>query len=115
MAALCRQSVSSFSRSFLRHTGMNFVQYVNALRVELACQHLGLDESSITDICYEVGFRNVSNFNRQFLAVKGDVAVRASARFRALRQRVEPDLGLAGITDICYEVGGLINKQCWQA
>ena len=82
MAALCRQSVSSFSRSFLRHTGMNFVQYVNALRVELACQHLGLDESSITDICYEVGFRNVSNFNRQFLAVKG----MSPSRFRALQR-----------------------------
>ncbi len=90
MAALCCQSVSTFSRSFLRHTGLNFVQYVNALRLELACQHLSLDESSITDICYEVGFRNVSNFNRQFLAVKG----MSPSRFRAL-QRAARTLAIA--------------------
>ena len=82
MAALCRQSPSTFSRSFHRHTGMKFVQYVNSLRVELACQHLNLDELNITDICYEVGFRNVSNFNRQFLALKA----MSPSRFRALQR-----------------------------
>ncbi len=82
MAALCRQSVSAFSRSFARHTGMNFVQYVNSLRVELACQHLSLDKASVTEICFEVGFRNVSNFNRQFLTIKG----MPPSRFRALQR-----------------------------
>jgi len=82
LAVLCRQSVSTFSRSFFRHTGMKFVQYVNSLRVELACQHLSLDEAGITNICYEVGFRNVSNFNRQFLAIKG----MSPSRFRALQR-----------------------------
>ncbi len=82
LATLCRQSTSSFSRSFYRHTGMKFVQYVNALRVELACQHLGLGALSITEICYDVGFRNVSNFNRQFLALKG----MSPSRFRILQR-----------------------------
>ena len=82
LAAMCRQSVSTFSRAFHRHTGMKFVQYVNSLRVELACQHLSLDEATITEICYEVGFRNVSNFNRQFLAIKG----MSPSRFRALQR-----------------------------
>ena len=82
LAGLCRQSVSTFSRSFFRHTGMKFVQYVNSLRVELACQHLSLDEAGITDICYEVGFRNVSNFNRQFLAIKS----MSPSRFRHLQR-----------------------------
>lgn len=90
LAGLCRQSVSTFSRSFVRHTGLNFVQYVNSLRVELACQHLSLDEAGITDICYEVGFRNVSNFNRQFLAIKG----MSPSRFRAL-QRASRTLAVA--------------------
>lgn len=90
LAALCRQSASTFSRSFRRHTGMNFVQYVNSLRIELACQHLSLDDLAITEICYEVGFRNVSNFNRQFLAVKA----MAPSRFRAL-QRAGRGLAIA--------------------
>ena len=71
LAKLTRQSVSTFSRSFRRHTGVNFVQYVNSLRIELACQHLSQADLTVAEICYEVGFNNVSNFNRQFLAVKG--------------------------------------------
>ena len=71
LAKLTRQSVSSFSRSFRKHTGVNFVHYVNALRLELACQHLSQSDLSIAEICYEVGFNNVSNFNRQFLTMKG--------------------------------------------
>ena len=80
VAALAGQSSSTFSRSFRRHTGMGFVQYVTSLRIELACQHLSQAELSVTDICYEVGFNNVSNFNRQFLADKG----MPPSRFRAL-------------------------------
>ncbi len=82
LAGLSRQSVSTFSRSFRRHTGMTFVGYVNALRVELACQYLTQAKLSVTEICYAVGFNNVSNFNRQFLALKG----MAPSRFRALRR-----------------------------
>lgn len=82
LAKLTRQSVSTFSRSFRKHTGMTFVQYVNSLRIELACQYLGQADLTITDICYEVGFRNVSNFNRQFLAAKG----MPPSKFRGLQR-----------------------------
>ena len=71
LAKLTKQSTSSFSRSFRKHTGMTFVHYVNGLRIELACQHLSQADLNIGDICYEVGFNNISNFNRQFLALKG--------------------------------------------
>lgn len=82
LARLSRQSVSTVSRSFRKHTGMTFVQYVNSLRIELACQHLSQADLTITDICYAVGFNNVSNFNRQFLAAKG----MPPSRFRTLRR-----------------------------
>ena len=29
------------------------------------------EQASITEICFGVGFNNLSNFNRQFLAQKG--------------------------------------------
>ncbi len=80
LARLSRQSVSSFSRSFHKHTGLTFVQYVNSLRIELACQHLGQAGLTIAEICHAVGFNNLSNFNRQFLAAKG----MPPSRFRAL-------------------------------
>ncbi|MCO6050248.1 AraC family transcriptional regulator [Mesorhizobium sp. RP14(2022)] len=81
LAAIAGQSTSAFSRSFRRRTGMSLVQYVKRLRINLACQILMSDEAaSITDICFEVGFNNLSNFNRQFLAEKG----MPPSRFRRL-------------------------------
>lgn len=72
LAAIAGQSTSAFSRAFRRHTGMTLVQYVKRLRINLACQLLMSDEqASITEICFGVGFNNLSNFNRQFLAQKG--------------------------------------------
>jgi AraC-like DNA-binding protein len=72
LAAIAGQSISSFSRAFRQHTGMSLIQYVKRLRINLACQILMSDEqASITSICYEVGYNNLSNFNRQFLAEKG--------------------------------------------
>ena len=81
LAPIAGQSTSAFSRAFRRHTGMSLVQYVKRLRINLACQILMSDErASITDICFEVGFNNLSNFNRQFLAEKG----MPPSRFRRL-------------------------------
>ena len=81
LAAIAGQSTSAFSRTFRRHTGMSLVQYVKRLRINLACQILMSDEDlPITDICFEVGFNNLSNFNRQFLAEKG----MTPSRFRRL-------------------------------
>jgi AraC-like DNA-binding protein len=81
LAAIAGYSPSSFSRSFKRHTGMSLVQYVNRLRINLACQLLMSEgHQSITEICFLAGYNNLSNFNRQFLAQKG----MAPSRFRAL-------------------------------
>ncbi|MFK4810279.1 AraC family transcriptional regulator [Devosia neptuniae] len=81
LAAIAGQSASAFSRSFRRHTGMALVQYVNRLRINLACQLLMSDEAMpIIEICYAVGFNNLSNFNRQFLTQKG----MPPSRFRTL-------------------------------
>ncbi|TGR73017.1 AraC family transcriptional regulator, partial [Mesorhizobium sp. M1C.F.Ca.ET.189.01.1.1] len=81
LAEIAGRSPSAFSRSFRRHTGMALVQYVNRLRINLACQLLMSEgQMSITEICYAAGYNNISNFNRQFLAQKG----MSPSRFRAL-------------------------------
>jgi len=72
LAEIVGISRSTFSRSFRKHTGMSLVRYVNRLRIGLACQMLVSDHGeSITDICFDCGFNNLSNFNRQFAAQKG--------------------------------------------
>jgi len=81
LAAIAGRSASAFSRSFRRHTGMALVEYVNRLRINLACQLLMSEANlSITEICYAAGYNNLSNFNRQFLVQKG----MPPSRFRAL-------------------------------
>jgi len=81
VAGISRLSPSAFSRSFRRHTGMSLVQYVNRLRINLACQLLmGPRRPPVTEVCFAAGFNNLSNFNRQFLAQKGVTP----SRFRTL-------------------------------
>lgn len=82
MADLAGQSVTAFSRYFRKHTGMSFVQHVNTLRIHRACELLIETGMSIADICYGVGYNNMSNFNRHFLEQKGV----PPSRFRSLYQ-----------------------------
>lgn len=82
VADLAGQSVTTFSRYFRKHTGMSFVQHVNGLRINKACELLIETGLSVADICFRVGYNNVSNFNRHFLAQKGV----PPSRFRSLHQ-----------------------------
>lgn len=71
LAALSGYSPSTFSRAFRRKTGNSFVRYLNGIRLNRACALLIGEDTHIADICFEVGFNNLANFNRQFRAQKG--------------------------------------------
>lgn len=71
LAAELGMTESRFSRFFRRATGNTFTDFVNQVRINRACQLLMESDRYITDICYEVGFNNVANFNRRFLDIKG--------------------------------------------
>ncbi len=79
-------SESQFSRFFRKTTGNTFTDFVNRVRVNRACQLLMESDQRIADICYEVGFNNVANFNRRFLDIKGvtpsEFRRQAMSRFR---------------------------------
>ncbi len=64
-------SVSAFCRFFKARTRKTFSKFLNEFRVSLACKKLISEEHSISEICYEVGFSNLSNFNRQFKEITG--------------------------------------------
>ena len=63
-------SSKSFSRFFKNSTGKNFIQYVNELRIGHACRRLIETTDSVTEVCFDSGFNNLSNFNRRFLKIK---------------------------------------------
>ncbi|PCH76629.1 MAG: AraC family transcriptional regulator [Flavobacteriaceae bacterium] len=69
VAALACMNPSSFSRYFKRVQHKTLKQYINELRVGFACKLLLENKYSMTDICFESGFNNLSNFNRQFKSI----------------------------------------------
>lgn len=64
-------SPPAFSRFFKAATGKTFIAFVNTLRINEACRRLNDPAVPITEIAMACGYNNVSNFNRQFLALKG--------------------------------------------
>ncbi|MFA3780048.1 helix-turn-helix domain-containing protein [Yersinia sp. 1652 StPb PI] len=59
------------SQAINQQTGQNVSQYVNQLRVDHAAMLLMRTELPVIDIMLEAGFQTKSNFNREFMRVKG--------------------------------------------
>jgi len=71
VAKIANLSVSAFCRFFKARTRKTFSRFVNEFRISVACKELLAGEHSISEICYRVGFTNLSNFNRQFKEIVG--------------------------------------------
>lgn len=71
VARLVHLSDGAFSRFFRAHTGKTFPAFVNELRIGRACRLLAENEMNVTEVAFASGFGNLSNFNRQFLRLKG--------------------------------------------
>jgi AraC-like DNA-binding protein len=71
VAAVACMNPSAFSRFFKRINRKTFTRYLNEIRIGYACKLLLEHKVNITTICYEAGFNNISNFNRQFKKIKG--------------------------------------------
>lgn len=66
VAAVAHMNTSAFSRFFKRVNRKTFSRYVSEIRIGYACKLLLEDKYNIAEVCYECGFHNISNFNRQF-------------------------------------------------
>lgn len=56
---------------FKRQTGLNFTDYLNKFRIEKAVEMLRDPEKKMINISMEVGFNNVTYFNKLFKRYKG--------------------------------------------
>ena len=65
-AAMAGMTETSFSRFFKRNTGTTFTHYLGELRIAKACELLLQTDLAVTVISSEVGYDNLSNFNRIF-------------------------------------------------
>lgn len=61
----------TFSRNFQSVTGHSFVEFLNRIRIGEACGMLYVSDDQIITISQQAGFKNLANFNRHFLKVKG--------------------------------------------
>jgi len=59
-------TTAAFCRYFKEKTGKGFIFFINEMRIGYACKLLIEHHLSISQICFECGFNNISNFNRMF-------------------------------------------------
>lgn len=70
LAEVAHLTVPSFCRYFKRKTRQTCTDFVNEYRVNQACKRLQ-GSSGVSQIAFEVGFNNLSHFNKTFKHVTG--------------------------------------------
>jgi AraC-like DNA-binding protein len=66
VAKIANMADNAFSRYFSQRARKPFVKFLNEIRLSHACKLLLEENMNIVEICYESGFNNLSNFNKQF-------------------------------------------------
>jgi AraC-like DNA-binding protein len=66
VARIAHLHPSAFCRFFKEKTGKSLSEYVNNMRLSYACRLLLDGKLTVSEICFECGYNNVSNFNRSF-------------------------------------------------
>jgi AraC-like DNA-binding protein len=66
IAAVAHLTPTAFCRYFKKMTRKTLVEVVTEFRIKHACQLLTSTDKSVSDICFESGFGNISFFNKQF-------------------------------------------------
>jgi AraC-like DNA-binding protein len=72
VADIALMNKSAFCRYFKKATKKSFSQYLNEIRIGYACKLLQeRTDATISEIAFEIGYNNLSNFNRQFKIITG--------------------------------------------
>ena len=71
VASSVHLSTAAFCRYFKKQTKMTFTDFVNQYRITQA-KTLLLQDKTISETCYEVGFESLSYFNKLFRKIAGE-------------------------------------------
>ena len=66
LADLVSMAEGSLCRFFRANVGTSIFEYLNRIKVDLACKLLMDPNIAIVDVCLDSGFNNLSHFNKQF-------------------------------------------------
>lgn len=70
-AEIAHMAPTAFCRFFKQRTLKTFSRFMNELRIHHACELLSIPDKTITDVFYECGFNNPTNFNKFFKEITG--------------------------------------------
>jgi len=71
IANVANMTKNAFCKYFKKRTNKTYVRFLNELRIEHSCRLIYSDpELPLTEIAYRSGYNNISNFNKQFKAIK---------------------------------------------
>jgi AraC-like DNA-binding protein len=82
LAELVNMAEGSLCRFFKMQMGLTLFEYLNKLKIELACKLLMDDDLNIMEVCLDSGFNNLSHFNKQFRKINGVTPSEYRKRFR---------------------------------
>lgn len=71
LAMVVHLSESYFMNQFQKYVGLSTIEYLSHFRINKACKLLINTKKSVLEIAFNCGFRNISNFNRQFKKIIG--------------------------------------------
>ena len=71
LASICHISETHFRRIFSSYMNMSPLEYINQVRIRMACEHLKRTDEPIAEIAVKCGFSTNSTFNRNFKQLLG--------------------------------------------
>lgn len=71
VAEVVHMNKAAFCRYFKQHTRKTYLNFLNEIRLQKATELLKTTDFPIAQIAYEVGFNNLSNFNKTFRIITG--------------------------------------------
>ena len=71
VADIACMTTNSFCRYFKKMTNKSFVDFLNEIRIRNASRLLAQEDVNISEACYTVGYKSITNFNHQFKVIMG--------------------------------------------
>lgn len=70
LAGFCHISEAHLRRLFSFYLKMSPLEYINLVRVQMACDYLKTTDMPVADVAYKCGFPTLSTFNRNFKKIQ---------------------------------------------
>lgn len=71
VAGVACMTTNSFCRFFKKMTNKSFTQFLNEIRIRNASRILIQENLAVSEVCFLVGFRSMTYFNKQFKLIMG--------------------------------------------